>query len=95
MQEKHAFNKSISELLQEREKKCKSVKAPKLQYTRALPSGWEVRKTNLGKRYFVNHNTKETTWDDPRVSDVPELKVNVGTDESWAARIGNIYLNKA
>ena len=32
-----------------------------------LPSGWEVRKTPGGKSYWVDHNTKTTTWDDPRI----------------------------
>ncbi|GAA5978585.1 hypothetical protein JCM10908_004413 [Rhodotorula pacifica] len=32
-----------------------------------LPSGWERRVTPSGRAYFVDHNTKTTTWDDPRV----------------------------
>jgi E3 ubiquitin-protein ligase NEDD4 len=31
-----------------------------------LPSGWEMRLTSTGRVYFVDHNTKTTTWDDPR-----------------------------
>lgn len=33
----------------------------------ALPSGWEQRKTKGGKLYWIDHNTKTTTWDDPRL----------------------------
>ncbi|KAG0051212.1 hypothetical protein BGZ83_003997 [Gryganskiella cystojenkinii] len=33
----------------------------------ALPSGWERRLTNTARVYFVDHNTKITTWDDPRL----------------------------
>ncbi|KAG5209782.1 E3 ubiquitin-protein ligase [Trichophyton interdigitale] len=33
----------------------------------ALPSGWEMRLTNTARVYFVDHNTKTTTWDDPRL----------------------------
>ncbi|KAG0654700.1 hypothetical protein C6P46_001535 [Rhodotorula mucilaginosa] len=33
----------------------------------SLPSGWERRVTPSGRAYFVDHNTKTTTWDDPRV----------------------------
>lgn len=40
----------------------------------ALPSGWEMRLTSTGKVYFVDHNTRTTTWDDPR------LPTNVGDD---------------
>ncbi|XP_076335298.1 transcriptional coactivator YAP1-like isoform X2 [Tachypleus tridentatus] len=31
-----------------------------------LPSGWEMAITSLGQRYFLNHETKTTTWEDPR-----------------------------
>ncbi|GAA5875464.1 hypothetical protein JCM1840_005978 [Sporobolomyces johnsonii] len=32
-----------------------------------IPSGWERRTTPGGRKYFVDHNTKTTTWDDPRM----------------------------
>ena len=31
-----------------------------------LPSGWEQRFTTEGRPYFVDHNTRTTTWVDPR-----------------------------
>ncbi|MCG8711201.1 hypothetical protein JHU04_004602, partial [Brenneria sp. 4F2] len=31
-----------------------------------LPSGWEQRFTPEGRAYFVDHNTRTTTWVDPR-----------------------------
>ncbi|XP_007570007.1 transcriptional coactivator YAP1 [Poecilia latipinna] len=31
-----------------------------------LPAGWEMAKTTSGQRYFLNHNDKSTTWQDPR-----------------------------
>ncbi|KAJ2080915.1 hypothetical protein H4R24_002715 [Coemansia sp. RSA 988] len=44
-----------------------------------LPSGWEMRLTSQGRVYFVDHNTKTTTWDDPRLpsnldQNVPQYK---------------------
>jgi E3 ubiquitin-protein ligase NEDD4 len=44
-----------------------------------LPSGWEMRVTNTGRIYFVDHNSKITTWDDPRLpstvdQNVPQYK---------------------
>jgi E3 ubiquitin-protein ligase NEDD4 len=44
-----------------------------------LPSGWEMRLTNTARVYFVDHNTKTTTWDDPRMpssldQNVPQYK---------------------
>lgn len=31
-----------------------------------LPTGWEMRYTDDGVRYFVDHNTRTTTFEDPR-----------------------------
>jgi E3 ubiquitin-protein ligase NEDD4 len=44
-----------------------------------LPSGWEMRLTHNARVYFVDHNTKTTTWDDPRLpssldKNVPQYK---------------------
>jgi E3 ubiquitin-protein ligase NEDD4 len=46
-----------------------------------LPSGWEMRLTHPARVYFVDHNTKTTTWDDPRSrssldANVPQYKVD-------------------
>ncbi|XP_064456694.1 transcriptional coactivator YAP1-like isoform X2 [Ornithodoros turicata] len=32
----------------------------------SLPPGWEMAKTATGQRYFLNHLTQTTTWEDPR-----------------------------
>uniref|UniRef100_T1KCS5 HECT-type E3 ubiquitin transferase n=1 Tax=Tetranychus urticae TaxID=32264 RepID=T1KCS5_TETUR len=32
-----------------------------------LPKGWEIRYTKDGERYFVDHNRKSTTFQDPRI----------------------------
>lgn len=32
-----------------------------------LPSGWEMRLTSTNRVYFVDHNTRTTSWDDPRI----------------------------
>jgi hypothetical protein len=31
-----------------------------------LPEGWEMRYTDKGQRFFINHKTKITTFEDPR-----------------------------
>ena len=33
-----------------------------------LPPGWEEQHTEDGRPYFVDHNSKTTTWEDPRLS---------------------------
>ncbi|KAF2434248.1 hypothetical protein EJ08DRAFT_497519 [Tothia fuscella] len=30
--------------------------------TRTLPANWEARVDNLGREYYVDHNTRKTTW---------------------------------
>lgn len=32
-----------------------------------LPKGWEEAKTPTGDVYYINHNNRTTTWDDPRL----------------------------
>ena len=31
-----------------------------------LPDGWEIAHTSDGKVYFIDHNSEQTTWIDPR-----------------------------
>jgi E3 ubiquitin-protein ligase NEDD4 len=33
-----------------------------------LPAGWERRVDNLGRTYYVDHNTRTTTWQRPSYS---------------------------
>jgi len=40
-----------------------------------LPSGWEIRFTPTARVYFVDHNTKTTTWDDPRMPSALDANV--------------------
>ncbi|KAJ3096251.1 hypothetical protein HK100_005607 [Physocladia obscura] len=44
-----------------------------------LPSGWEMRITNTNRIYYVDHASKITTWDDPRMpsaggDNIPQYK---------------------
>jgi len=34
--------------------------------SKPLPPGWEIRTDNYGRPYFVDHNTRSTTYNDPR-----------------------------
>ncbi|GME75218.1 unnamed protein product [Ambrosiozyma monospora] len=56
-----------------------SYNAQRLSAMGPLPSGWEMRLANTSRVYFVDHNTKTTTWDDPRLpssldQNVPQYK---------------------
>ncbi|KZV71710.1 hypothetical protein PENSPDRAFT_650415 [Peniophora sp. CONT] len=45
-----------------------------------LPPGWEQRLAPNGRTYYVDHNRRLTTWDDPRLD---ETSNEVG--QLWAA----------
>ena len=36
-----------------------------------LPNGWEMARDQTNKPYFINHNNKTTTWEDPRKKNNP------------------------
>lgn len=39
---------------------------PQTTTSDALPSGWEARKDERGREFFIDHTNKRTTWEDPR-----------------------------
>ncbi|OCT86969.1 hypothetical protein XELAEV_18020659mg [Xenopus laevis] len=39
-----------------------------------LPKGWEVRHAPSGKPFYINHVTKTTTWEDPRLKIPVQLR---------------------
>ncbi len=51
-----------------------------------LPPGWEMRFDQYGRRYYVDHNTRSTTWERPQ----PLVRFFGGypgkTDWSWRLR---------
>ncbi|RKP19849.1 HECT-domain-containing protein [Rozella allomycis CSF55] len=53
-----------------------------------LPSGWEQRFTNDGRPYFVDHNTRTTTWVDPRRQQTLEFE-GIGNGQSRAIQSVN------
>ncbi|XP_039539861.1 E3 ubiquitin-protein ligase NEDD4a isoform X1 [Pimephales promelas] len=44
-----------------------------------MPTGWEVRSAPNGRAFFIDHNTKTTSWDDPRLK-VPMQMRRVSLD---------------
>ncbi|KAG9017189.1 hypothetical protein FRB90_001408, partial [Tulasnella sp. 427] len=55
-----------------------------------LPEGWETKWTSDGMQYFIDHNTRSTTWDDPRVpalKEEPDELIQVTQQESTVAVI--------
>jgi len=43
-----------------------------------LPPGWEMKTTPTGRPYFIDHNTRDTTFQDPHTPSAPiELPGNI------------------
>ena len=40
-----------------------------------VPDGWEMRTTESGRMYFIDHATKTTTWQDPRLPDLNDSSI--------------------
>ncbi|XP_039346041.1 E3 ubiquitin-protein ligase NEDD4 isoform X5 [Mauremys reevesii] len=45
-----------------------------------LPKGWEVRHAPNGRPFFIDHNTKTTTWEDPRLKIPAHLRKKTSLD---------------
>ena len=56
-----------------------------------LPHGWEMRKSKDGRKYYVDHNTKTTTWDHPLSARTSEssgsaVALTNGLPAGWESR---------
>lgn len=59
--------------------------------TEGLPAGWEEKRARGGRAYFVDHNTRTTTWIDPRPSDeVLEMSARPKEDSAPAYRESHV-----
>ncbi|XP_049629545.1 E3 ubiquitin-protein ligase NEDD4 isoform X3 [Suncus etruscus] len=47
-----------------------------------LPRGWEVQHAANGRPFFIDHNTKTTTWEDPRLKIPAQLRGRTPLDSS-------------
>jgi hypothetical protein len=47
-----------------------------------MPPGWQQARTNRGEIYFINHNTRTTSWDDPRLPLVPAYLARLNSSSS-------------
>ncbi|XP_051511958.1 E3 ubiquitin-protein ligase NEDD4-like isoform X2 [Myxocyprinus asiaticus] len=47
-----------------------------------MPIGWEVRSAPNGRPFFIDHNSKTTTWEDPRLKVPMHMKRKFSLDPS-------------
>ncbi|KLO18527.1 HECT-domain-containing protein [Schizopora paradoxa] len=65
-----------------------SPTTPRNTTSNGLPAGWEERSTPAGRPYFVDHNTRTTTWVDPRTRVVNQIPSNLGPlPAGWEMRM--------
>ncbi|XP_015593116.1 protein kibra [Cephus cinctus] len=66
-----------------------------------LPEGWDVAQDFDGKVYFIDHNTRITTWIDPRdrftkpqtFADCIGNELPLGWEEAYDKHVGAYYIN--
>lgn len=51
-----------------------------------LPAGWERREDNLGRSYYVDHNTKSTSWKRPKTTGFEKEEARKPLPASWEER---------
>ncbi|KAM8781007.1 E3 ubiquitin-protein ligase NEDD4 isoform 1-T1 [Rhynchonycteris naso] len=61
---------------------AQQVTQPSEMEQRFLPKGWEVRHAPNGRPFFIDHNTKTTTWEDPRLKIPAHLRGKPSLDSS-------------
>lgn len=53
-----------------------NLDADKIEYILSkiqMPPGWQKAFTEKGEPYFINHNTRTTCWEDPRIALIPDF----------------------
>ncbi|KAF5304566.1 hypothetical protein FQA39_LY09617 [Lamprigera yunnana] len=66
-----------------------------------LPDGWDFARDYDGKVYFIDHNSKKTTWIDPRdrftkpqtFADCVGNELPIGWEEAYDGQIGPYFIN--
>ncbi|XP_077569161.1 E3 ubiquitin-protein ligase NEDD4-like isoform X2 [Stigmatopora nigra] len=48
----------------------------------SMPDGWEARSAPNGRPFFIDHNTKTTTWQDPRLTVPVQARIRPSLDPS-------------
>ena len=48
-----------------------------------LPEGWEIKYTEAGEAYYVDHVSKKTQWQDPRSTQVTAAACYMSLPRPW------------
>uniref|UniRef100_F6WJM1 WW domain-containing protein n=1 Tax=Ciona intestinalis TaxID=7719 RepID=F6WJM1_CIOIN len=72
----HSRSKSSPASLQLMDIGSLSVKASDIPHDMPLPHGWSAAKTADGQQYYMNHNDRSTTWEDPRIGILKQQRQN-------------------
>ena len=81
-----SFFGAVPALLQQcQELDLDMIKTPDLpeDVSKVLPEGWEARKDRVtGKTFYIDHNTKQTTWECPHVP-LPDKSISELAANPW------------
>ncbi|KAI1309436.1 Protein WWC2 [Halotydeus destructor] len=66
-----------------------------------LPTGWEAAQDEMGKVFYVDHNTKKTQWFDPRdrltkpltIADCNETELPYGWEQAYDTQCGVFFVD--
>ncbi|GCB63173.1 hypothetical protein scyTo_0013163 [Scyliorhinus torazame] len=66
-----------------------------------LPDGWEEARDYDGKVFYIDHNTKQTSWIDPRdrftkpltFADCAGDELPLGWEDAYDSQIGIFYID--
>nr|CAB3267816.1 yorkie homolog [Phallusia mammillata] len=70
----HARSKSSPASLELMNVAHLQVKASDIPPDMPLPPGWSAATTTDGQQYFMNHNDRTTTWEDPRIAIIKQQR---------------------
>ena len=60
------------------------------QQSELLPPGWESRVSPNGRIYYVDHNTRTTTWERPSVEAIVQFSYTKTDDDQLNLNIGDV-----
>ncbi|XP_015254845.1 PREDICTED: E3 ubiquitin-protein ligase NEDD4 isoform X2 [Cyprinodon variegatus] len=86
-QNNHTSNSNHSSL---RESASVREELPSPPTSAQLPPGWEEKRDKKGRRYYVNHNTRSTTWVRPVFQISPEETAAAPTGSAQPQNLGSL-----
>ena len=69
---------------------CYTGSQQSYQQSELLPPGWESKVLSNGRIYYVDHNTRTTTWERPPVEAIVQFTYNKADDDQLNLNVGDV-----